>query len=503
MLFWILLLLLTTVFLYYHFFFKKLQLPGPTPLPFLGNVLDLNRVKRYEFRFIQWAKQFGPIYTYWIGELPVVAVCEAQLAKKMFITNGEDYVGRQKTASFQRFLRDKPNAGVIFVDGQRWRDARRFILKTFRNFGLNKNQMQERVDEIQTIIVNIRADIDRNVDEHDFHRHTDIAVGSVINNLVLGFRFTQDGREQEFYHYKELTTSIIRCLTQPIVVIARFNDLFFKLTRRYLAHLYRPFEEMFDRMFVDELNKKDLDEHAEPRDFVDAFLLEKLKLERENAPNAAFYTIDQLVGICFDIWFAGQETTSTTLTWTIAFLICNPDVQAKLHAELDAMIGSDRLVMMADRSDLPYTNAVIMEAQRTANIISQNVFRTTTKDVEVEGYRIPKGTCCIAQISALQYDPKVFPNPEQFRPERFIDEKGHLKHYDEFIPFGLGKRSCLGLGLANMELFLFITNLFNQFEFLSGNIAPVCEKWPTSGSTACKPYRCRLRKRFQPQTCSS
>jgi cytochrome P450 len=107
------------------------------------------------------------------------------------------------------------------------------------------------------------------------------------------------------------------------------------------------------------------------------------------------------------IRFAGQESTSNNLTWAIAYLIDQEDIQQKLHAELDSVIGSARLICVADRQNLPFTNAVIMEIQRMANIVSQNMFRRASNDIEVDGFLIKKGTIVIPQISVFAIDPEV------------------------------------------------------------------------------------------------
>ncbi|KAI6227673.1 (pine wood nematode) hypothetical protein [Aphelenchoides fujianensis] len=465
--------------------------PGPFPLPALGNSLSLAACSRYEEKFLEWRDAYGPLYTYWLGEQPIVAVCDADLAKRMFVDNGGDYVGRPTGANFQRYVKENKKGGVIFAEGLFWVDQRRFAIRTLRDMGLAKHAMEERIlEEIQTISENIRRDIECGVDEHDVHRHIDIGVGNVINNLIFGLRYTQDGREAEFYRVKELTGQIMACLTHPIVVIARYNDLFFSLTRRLFSGFYRPFQELFDfleenvRERIQQFESEKEDGREEARDLVDAFLIEKARLERQNAPNAAFYTPSQLVALAMDIWFAGQETTATTLMWAIGFLIAHPDAQRRLQEELDRVVGRDRVVSVADRPNLPFTNAVIMEVQRTANIIAQNVFRRTVRDVEVDGRRIPKGALYIAQISAIHYDPKVFEKPTEFRPERFLDASGQVRKCDELLPFSLGKR-----------LFLFVANLFHQFEFLPGKKPPELRKFPSPGATACTPFKCRLSKR--------
>lgn len=108
-----------------------------------------------------------------------------------------------------------------------------------------------------------------------------------------------------------------------------------------------------------------------------------------------------------DLWFAGQETTTRTITWCLALMITNPEIQQKLHEEFDRVIASDRIIKIADKPDLPYCNAVVLECQRVANIIALNTLRTTTREVTIKGYRIPKGTVVIPQIGVLNADPSV------------------------------------------------------------------------------------------------
>ncbi|KAI6171091.1 (pine wood nematode) hypothetical protein [Aphelenchoides bicaudatus] len=489
------------IFLFYHLYYKRLSYPpGPTPVPFFGNIFSLATVNRFEYKFLEWKKKYGNVYTYWVGNMPVVSVNDAKLAIKAFVKDGDLYVNRGEDTNFQKYVRYGKTTGVIFSDGPLWENQRRFALRFLRDFGLGKNQMQDRImDEVQCIIEQTNQEIKSGfVDEHDFYKKTDIAIGSIINSLIFGYRFTQDGNEKEFYRLKALTSQMMRGVLSPIVLLARYNDWIFNVTRNYCSFAYKPIEEIFN--FIDDqirrrIKTEEVDENVEPRDFVDAFLIEKAKQKRLESPSAELYTLEQLRGIAFDIWFAGQETTAATTNWAIAYLINYPKVQQKLHEELDHFIGSDRLITVADRQQLNYLNAVIMEVQRCGNIISQNVFRQTRQDVEIDGHKIKKGTLCIAQISAIHYDDEVFPEPDVFKPERFLTEDGQLKRIDELMPFSLGKRICLGEGLARMELYLFVANLFNQYKFLPGKVPPELKKL-APGATSNKSYTCKLEKRF-------
>ncbi|CAK5012628.1 unnamed protein product [Meloidogyne enterolobii] len=85
------------------------------------------------------------------------------------------------------------------------------------------------------------------------------------------------------------------------------------------------------------------------------------------------------------------------------------------------------------------------------------------KDTKVDKWLLRKGQPIVAQISVVLVDPNIFSDPKSFRPERFLDENGNLLKSDHLIPFGLGKRQCLGESLARMELFLFFANIFNRY----------------------------------------
>ena len=114
---------------------------------------------------------------------------------------------------------------------------------------------------------------------------------------------------------------------------------------------------------------------------------------------------------------------------------------------------------------MPYTEAFIMELLRMAPVLPVGVLHRTMDDIEFHGYFIPKGTTVLANLYSTHHDPEVFPNPESFRPERFLSEDGKSlgRKNESLIPFSIGKRVCLGEAFARDQLFLFITSLVQQF----------------------------------------
>jgi cytochrome P450 len=160
-----------------------------------------------------------------------------------------------------------------------------------------------------------------------------------------------------------------------------------------------------------------------------------------------------------------METTVTTLRWGILFMMLHPHVAERVQEEIDAVVGRDRHVQMSDKSAMPYTQATLNEMQRLGNILPFNMQHMTTADTNLQGHFIAAGTIVLPQLSAVFIDADVFPQPYAFLPERFLDADGSLKRVDELIPFGLGKRQCLGESLARTELFLIFVTLMQKFSF--------------------------------------
>ena len=211
------------------------------------------------------------------------------------------------------------------------------------------------------------------------------------------------------------------------------------------------------------------------RDFIDVYLNQV-----QNSHDADFND-EALIVTTMDLFGAGSETTATTLSWAVLYMILYPDIQAKIHAEIDEVIG-DKEPSMEDKPNLPYTEASIMEIQRLGSIAGQAVPHRALKDVEIQGHKIPKNTFVFSILYHMMRDPDYWDSPNTFKPERFLNET-HTQVIKEerLVPFGIGKRLCLGETLAKAELFIIITRLLQKFTFEKSPEHPVPTDQPVFG----------------------
>ncbi|XP_047385655.1 cytochrome P450 2A13-like [Sciurus carolinensis] len=161
----------------------------------------------------------------------------------------------------------------------------------------------------------------------------------------------------------------------------------------------------------------------------------------------------------------GKRGTEHRIQQEADFLIeALQSTRAKVREETDQVIGRNRQPSCGDRTKMPYTQAVIHEIQRFANVGPFAMAHRVTKDTRFRDFFLPKGTDVIYMLGSLLIDPRIFSTPDDFKPQHFLDDKG-LKKVDAHVPFSMGKKSCLGEGLATMELFLFLTSIMQNFCF--------------------------------------
>lgn len=167
-----------------------------------------------------------------------------------------------------------------------------------------------------------------------------------------------------------------------------------------------------------------------------------------------------------DMIHAGMDTTAISVEWAMAELIKNPRVLHKAQEELDRVIGNERAMTELDFSNLPYLRCVAKESLRLHPPTPLMLPHRANTNVKIGGYDIPKGSTVHVNVWAVARDPKVWKNPQEFRPERFLEEDVDIKGHDfRLLPFGAGRRICPGAQLGLDMVTSMIGQLLHRFNW--------------------------------------
>ncbi|KAK0400921.1 hypothetical protein QR680_015519 [Steinernema hermaphroditum] len=477
--------------------------PGPTPWPLFGNLPDFFfgslQGKNTVQLLTEWKKNFGGVFTVWLGSMPVVNVCDYKTTIDSFVRNGEAHTGRFQDYMF-RAMRN--GYGVIFSEGPLWQEQRRFTLHVLRNFGLGRNLMQTRI--LEEVEYSFGA-LDRKIEKSGKQKVVinpaellDPLIGSIINKILTGCRFD----ESNMAEFVELKHSLDKSLASLSfidgVLLNEFTTKLpgFKQRSQHLMEagiaIIAKLKKTVEQRKVQIANGTYLLEADQPNDYIDAYLSEMEK-RRANHDDMGYFNEDSLVVNLMDLWAAGMETTILTLCWCLIYLLNAPEVQDKARMEILNCTGGNRDVELDDKKNLPYLSAVVTETQRLASIVTFNLIHKTTTKTVVDNYMIPEGTSITHQISVIMSNEDEFKGPLKFNPDRFIGTKLE----QQVIAFGVGKRSCLGESLARAELFLILGNLLQRYKISvpNGQKPPSTEELNVVGVMhRCKSYECAFEK---------
>ncbi|EFO95347.1 hypothetical protein CRE_09191 [Caenorhabditis remanei] len=433
---------------------------GPFPLPLVGNfpqigyyawkngglVGGLNEIKM----------KYGKVFTLWMGPIQTVHVADYDVAYETHIKRAHTF-GHRYSEGGMDYIRE--GRGIIASVGDLWVEHRRNSGNFRRGFGalyrfddFKKTHWKNEAVQVQT------------------NTFFDYLVGSIINQLLVSERFEYG--DQEFEKLKKYLTQTLENLSlldafAPLWLLK--SDLMKWRTKTTLA----PFDYIFGlvkKTIQKRVEAIDKGEHViseEGDDFVDAFLM-KMKKDKEDGVNSTF-NLESLSIDLYDLWLAGQETTSTTLTWACVCFLNHPEVVGKMRKELGHVTGGHRSISLTDRAHTPYLNATINEVQRIASILNFNLLRVLKENTTIDGQPISAGATFSTQLCLLHTDEANFKNPTEFQPERFLENNNLEK---KLIPFGIGKRSCLGESLARAELYLILGNLIMEYDLEPVGVKP-------------------------------
>ncbi|XP_037973711.2 cytochrome P450 18a1 [Plutella xylostella] len=468
--------------------------PGPWGPPVVG-YLPFVGVRHKTF--LELARSYGTLFSARLGNQLTVVLSDYRLIREAF--RREEFTGRPSTP----LMHTLDGLGIINSEGRLWKSQRRFLHEKLREFGMTymgngKKIMEGRIkSEVHELIANLHAAEGAAIDANPLLA---LGVSNVICGITMSVRFSQG--DARFERMNQLIEEGMRLFGQ--IHYGEYVPLYNYLPGKAQVQVkvLKNREEMFEfyQQLIDE-HRATLDvENA--RDLIDVYLIEIEKAKTEGRAGELFEGRDhelQIKQILGDLFSAGMETIKSSLLWMIVFMLRNPDVKRRVQEELDSVVGRERLPTIEDMPNLPYTETTILETLRMSSIVPLATTHSPTKDVNLNGYKIPAGSQVVPLINCVHMDPALWDEPARFNPARFIDETGKIRRPEFFMPFGVGRRMCLGDVLARMEMFMFFACVMHQFDVSmeEGAAAPSLEG--TVGATiAPEAFRVRFLSRAVP-----
>uniref|UniRef100_A0A665TEK8 Cytochrome P450 2J6-like n=1 Tax=Echeneis naucrates TaxID=173247 RepID=A0A665TEK8_ECHNA len=433
--------------------------PGPLALPLVGNLQENNKnhvadTLHHGFSLMvfcwQLAETYGKVYSLKLGSTWTVVVNGLSTMQEALLNKGDILNDRPVIPLHIDFYHC-----IIFTNGHSWKEQRRFALFTLKYFGVGKRSLESSI--LNEFIYLSKEFANEKGKPFNPHYIINKAVSNIICSLVFGQRF--DYCDEKFLKMTHLLDKVIQI--EGSIWTQLYNA--FPMLMKHFPGPHHTVQKIYSEIL--KLMKTEIDQHkkdldpSEPRDFIDCYLNEIQKVMD------SFFHEETLVMCLLDLFVAGTETTSTTLRWALLYMAKYTEIQEKVQAEIDRVIGQSRQPSMEDRPKLPYTDAVIHELQRISNIVPLSLPRVTKREVQLEGYKIPKGVTVIPNLTSVLFDKSTWETPYTFNPGHFLNKEGKFVKQAAFIPFSLGKRACLGENLARMELFLFFTSFMQRFTF--------------------------------------
>lgn len=459
--------------------------PGPLHFPVIGPAFSVPRKLVHITLAGEWLQKYGPVVGLAFGSRKIIAICGAR--EVLEVLQREEFQARPTSMFFKERSFGK-RLGVFFSDGPFWVEQRRFTLRNLRDFGFGKQSMEGFImEEVEDTIKEVTQKGVLQV-----NGLFSVATLNVLWRMIAGSHYSRN--DEELLTLLEKVSRFFRS-GNPSGGLVNFFPILKTIAPVLSGHTEAK-ESLLDmqnyfRKSIWE-HKKTIDKNN-PRDFIDVYLRE-MEVQR-NKPDTTF-TEEGLIVLCLDLFSAGGETLSSSLAFSLLYMILNPNVQKAVQKELDQVVGRDRRPTLADRGRLHYTDAVLTELFRVCSIAPVAPPHRVTKDTTLNGYFIPKESMVVINLYSVFQDREHWGDPEVFRPERFLDSDGHFVKDDWIIPFGVGKRMCIGEVLTRNTIFLFFTSLLQEFWFSVPEEDPEPSLVPLSGFTiAPRSFRVKATKR--------
>ncbi|CAG9558106.1 unnamed protein product [Danaus chrysippus] len=472
--------------------------PGPNWLPILGSALEVKKSRDktgYLYRSIKQLSntycKYSPLIGLKIGKDRIVMVNTVEANKEML---HNEFIDGRPTGIFYQTRTWGERRGVLLTDGELWKEQRKFLIRHLKEFGFGRSGMSE------TAVVEAEHMTQDILDIMGEKKSATIQMHNFFNTYILNTLWTMMAGKRYNPSHPEmvlLQTILFELFAAIDMVGCSFSHFPILSILAPTLSGYKDFVRTHKRIWKFLRNeiashKSRFDSNKEDKDFMDVYL----RVLREHG-EINTYSEGQLVATCMDMFMAGTETTTKSMSFCFSYLVREQQVQKKAQEEIDRVIGRNKTPTLNDRPNMPYNEAIMLESIRHFMGRTFGVPHRALQNTTLAGYNIPKDTMVVSNFPNILMDDDLYPEPYSFKPERFMLD-GKLSIPDHFFPFGLSKHRCMGDVLAKCNMFVFITTMLQRFSFLPVPGEPLPSLDHVDGATAsAAPFKALIIPRMQ------
>ncbi|NWR68129.1 CP3A9 protein, partial [Bucorvus abyssinicus] len=439
--------------------FKKLGIPGPRPLPFFGTCLE------YRKGFLEFDNEcfqkYGKVWGIYDGRQPVLAVVDPQIIKSVLVKECYSTFTNRRHVDLAGVLQE----AVSLAEDEQWKRIRTVLSPTFTSGKLKEMfPIMKHYGEVLVKNVQKRVEKDNTISVKDIFGSYSM---DVVTSTSFGVNIDSMNNPKDPF-VREMQKLVKFDFFDPLfILIFVFPFLAPVLSKMNVSFFPRSAVDFFMRSISKIKKDREKETHKGRVDFLQLMIESQNsashKSNEENHLHKAL-SDSEVLSQAFIFIFAGYEPTSNTLCYLAYELAMHPDVQQKLLEEIDTVLPNKAPLTYEALMQMEYLDMTLNETLRLYPL-GGRLERTCKKDVEINGVTIPKGTVVIIPVSSLHSNPEYWPNPEEFRPERFSKENKETIDPYTYLPFGAGPRNCLGMRFALLSLKVAIAILLQHFTF--------------------------------------
>ncbi|KAG1809606.1 cytochrome P450 [Suillus subaureus] len=426
--------------------------PGPPARWFWSNALPSVNIAR---ALTDLVREYGPVVSFRQGSKVIVVIGSVEAATTIMEAEGRSLVDRPPSIAAGEMLSNGMRI-VMARSGERFRRLRKAV----------HTHLQPKAAEVYKDMQHDNARkfiLDIMNDPKNHQKHASRYSASVILRVTYGKSTPTAYNDPEVIRIYKVLDHFDIVMRPGAYLVDRVPLL------RYLPGYGKQLTEWHNEelsLYSHQLGrvKSEIEQNKAGPSFTKTLL--------EHTKDHQLVT-DEMAYLAGTLFGAGAETTSAGITTAIMAAACHPLAQAKVHEELDMVIGSDRAPTFKDSSSLPQLYAFLWEALRWRPVIPIGFPHHATRDIIWQGYRIPEGATVYGCHWAICRDPIAFPDPEKFDPQRWLDSEGRLKDGMKSFTFGFGRRVCPGRHLAENSMYIALALLFWSFRFDQRPDAPI------------------------------